>query len=67
MNRYTINENQIKCPGCGYEFKDSWEQPDEGNYECDCGIDFHFSRDVEVTYSTEEITKVEADKAVKGV
>jgi len=57
MNKYTIDERYIKCPSCGYEIKDSWEMADEGTFECDCGVDFKYNREVEVTYSTEEITK----------
>lgn len=44
---------EIICPYCGYEYSDSWEMIDSGNETCEeCGKEFKFERDVEVSYST---------------
>ena len=53
-HKYT---DEIVCPFCGYEHGDSWERrDDEGIIECDgCKKPFLFSRDVSVSYSTEQI------------
>lgn len=52
--------SQITCPYCGWEDKDSWEAGDSGNMECDrCGTEFHFEKDVRVTYSTDKIKRYE--------
>lgn len=43
----------ITCPHCGYVDIDSWEQPDSGEDVCGaCGEEFHFERDVCVSYTT---------------
>lgn len=48
--------DEIVCPHCGYEFGDSWEFPESGDYKCpDCDNKFKFQREIEVTYSTEKI------------
>lgn len=46
---------EITCPWCGYEYHDSWEDSDENEEEeCpDCGGVFSYTREVEVTYSSE--------------
>lgn len=52
-----INENNIKCPYCDWEDKDSWEfGEDSGTYTCgSCEKEFNVERNVEVTYSTSRI------------
>ena len=47
---------EIVCPYCGYEHGDSWEQSgDDGDIDCDeCGKEFTYNRDIEVSYSTEK-------------
>lgn len=52
-----LNEENIKCPYCGFEDYDSWEfDQDKGTTECgDCGEEFNVTRDIEVTYSTSRI------------
>ena len=44
----------IVCPWCGYENKDSWELPNEDDeYECpECGRVFEYQRNFEVTYTS---------------
>lgn len=51
----TFDENEIKCPICGYEDVDSWEYDNEsGEKECvGCGALLEWSREVIVTYSAE--------------
>ena len=53
--------DEITCPYCGYEIGDSWECPDhDDKYECPgCMSHFSYSRNVEVTYSSEPKTKNE--------
>lgn len=45
---------EVVCPWCGYEHGDSWEIGfDDGEDECcECGKQFHYVRDINVTYST---------------
>lgn len=46
-------KSEITCPFCETEKGDSWECGDSGDEVCDdCGKEFHFERDVEVTYSS---------------
>ena len=47
--------SEIKCPICGYEESDSWEyDSDQGEIKCGgCGATLEWSREVEVSYSTE--------------
>ena len=47
--------SEIKCPICGYEESDSWEyDSDYGEIKCGgCGATLEWSREVEVSYSTE--------------
>lgn len=49
------NKSEITCPICGYEFSDSWEYDlDRGEDTCEgCGATLQWSREVEVSYSTE--------------
>jgi len=51
------NEDNIKCPYCGYEDQDSWEfDQDSGVHGCgDCGKEFNVERDIAITYSTKKI------------
>jgi hypothetical protein len=49
------NTKEIVCPYCGQEVSDSWEYPEYGEHECDCGQTFNYSRRVSVTYFSEKI------------
>lgn len=51
----TYDEEDIKCPVCGYEVGDSWEiSEDNGEHECSgCGAILEWSREVTVSYSAE--------------
>lgn len=53
----TSHTDQITCPKCGYEDKDSWEwnmDGEEGEYECPgCEAKLHVTRHVTVEYSAE--------------
>lgn len=43
---------EITCPQCGTEFSDSFEFGDDGDEECDnCGCQFSYCRNIEVSYS----------------
>ena len=46
--------NEIVCPYCGHEISDSWECPDaDDELYCDnCGKEFSYIRNIEVTYSS---------------
>ena len=51
---------EIVCPYCGYEFKDSCEFPDSAKPRChECDRDFLAERNHRITYST---AKIEKDK-----
>lgn len=51
LTQYT---DEVVCPHCGHEHRDSFEMS-EGRYECgDCCKPFEITRNVEVTYSTEK-------------
>lgn len=51
-------ENQIKCPYCDWEDRDSWEfTEDEGEQTCGkCEKEFNVTRNVDITYSTSRIS-----------
>lgn len=53
----TFYENDIVCPWCGRRFEDDdgyFVRTGDGAYECDeCGKEFYFQADIEVTYSTQ--------------
>jgi len=53
MRKETKYKNNITCPLCGYEDKDSWElSKNDSEVECgNCGAILGYSRYVEVTYS----------------
>ena len=57
----TYDEEDIKCPICGYEVGDSFEISEEsGEYECSgCGAILEWSREVTVSYSAEVKKAVE--------
>lgn len=57
------HEQNIKCPYCDWEDRDSWEFEEESRVSTcgKCGEDFNVSREIEVTYSTTRI-----DCEVKG-
>jgi hypothetical protein len=46
--------DEIVCPYCGAEFRDSWGYGDHDFPECDCGKKFISKRDIDVTYITEK-------------
>lgn len=50
-------EENIKCPYCDYEWKDSWEfTEDDGTHTCgSCDREFNVTREIEITYSTSRI------------
>ena len=51
-------KNNITCPYCGYEDKNSWEfdYDEETQQDCGrCGKEFNVSREISVTYSTSRI------------
>lgn len=49
----TYNEDNIKCPKCGYVFRDSCEfDGDDGEVECgECDAVISYSRNISVSYS----------------
>lgn len=53
----TYCEHDIVCPWCGCRFKDDcgyFAREGDGEYDCpECGKEFYFQADVEVTYSTQ--------------
>lgn len=57
----TSYENDIVCPWCGRRFEDDdgyFVRTGDGEYECDeCGKEFYFQADIEVTYSTQRKEK----------
>lgn len=48
---------EITCPWCGYKEGGSWEyEGNEGNIDCpECGKEFIYYRDFDITYITEKI------------
>lgn len=52
-----MDTSEIVCPYCGYEHEDSWEYTEDyDKIPCeDCGKEFKYSREVEVTYSSSRI------------
>ncbi len=51
-------EQEARCPHCGKYVSDSWEFSDEDEHECEsCGTKFSVNREIEVTYSTEVISR----------
>lgn len=53
MKNHTSEDN-IKCPYCDYEDKNSWEfTEDDGVWECGhCGKEFKVSRNITITYNS---------------
>lgn len=49
------NEDNLRCPFCGYENQNSFELPDEDNeYECPhCGSKLKYHRHIDVHYECE--------------
>lgn len=48
--------DEITCPYCGDEQKDSWESGDAGSKECpECEEIFDYERNVICTYSTSKV------------
>ena len=49
----TFREDEMICPYCGYESRDSFECDNEGIRQCGrCESEFEYERAVEVTYTT---------------
>jgi DNA-directed RNA polymerase subunit RPC12/RpoP len=52
--------NEVVCPYCGWELRDSWELDDKGYMDCEeCEKKFFFERDITVRYCTGKIKKKE--------
>ena len=53
MSLRSYNEDNIKCPKCGYVITDSWEfEGDDGEVECEeCDAVISYSRNISVSYS----------------
>lgn len=53
----TAYENDIVCPWCGCHIEDddgTFVSQGDGEYDCpECGKEFYFQADIEVTYSTQ--------------
>lgn len=53
----TFYEKDIVCPWCGCHFEDDdgyFVSTGDGEYDCpECGKEFYFQTDIEVTYSTQ--------------
>lgn len=53
----TFYERDIVCPWCGCRFEDDdgyFARTGDGEYDCpECGKEFYFQVDIEVTYSTQ--------------
>jgi len=51
--------DEIVCPYCGYIITDSWDfDKDSGRLDCyECGKEFTYERDYDITYITEKIIK----------
>lgn len=57
-----VNKDEIMCPYCGHEFRDSWDVHCDGGTEIDCqkcGKEFHVVRDTVVTYTSCRLKKDE--------
>lgn len=51
-DEYMMYRDNVTCPFCSYENRDSWEISD-GEHDCHrCGETMIVERDVSVTYST---------------
>ena len=53
--------DEIVCPWCGYEFSDSWEFGNGGEFteleDCpECDKSFYASRTITVAYTTQKVT-----------
>ena len=59
---YTINDDGVECPYCGYVDRDAWEWADEDQEEHECGrceLKFMAYKCVSVDYRTEPLTAEE--------
>ena len=60
--------NEIKCPYCGSELSDSWECSDDDTIDCEsCGSEYSYTRNVEVSYTSNLITKNEDITELKTI
>lgn len=58
MEPYIKHEytDEITCPHCSEELKDSWEYESSGEHECyECGGKFTHERNITVTYCTQKV------------
>lgn len=55
------SDDNLRCPYCGYENKDSFELPDEDDeYECpQCGCKLKYERQIQVSYYSEVVEEKE--------
>lgn len=55
----TEDTEYMVCPHCGYADYDSAEfRNDEDTRDCGgCGLEFSYTREVQITYTTEKVTK----------
>lgn len=52
----TQGTDEIVCPHCGHEHRDSFEFDDSGITECEaCEKPFTYNREISITYSTEKL------------
>lgn len=60
------SENEVTCPYCGYQSGDSVEYPNDGEEKCSqCGGKYNYSRDVDVSYSSNPIQSKDI-KEIRG-
>ena len=54
--------DNITCPNCGQEDRDSWEAPDSDDEKyCEvCGSVFSYERNIEITYSSSVVERNES-------
>jgi hypothetical protein len=50
--------DEVVCPHCGWQSRDSWELDDSGYMDCEeCEKEFFFERNITVRYCTGKIKK----------
>lgn len=57
-HKYT---DELVCPYCGHEHRDSWEaSDDDGSFWCgECDAEFSYTRHISVSYSTSKLAATE--------
>jgi DNA-directed RNA polymerase subunit RPC12/RpoP len=49
----TFRTENIICPYCKYQDKDSWELEDSDDYQCpECGEEFYVEKVIDIKYTT---------------